>query len=448
MLKEDTSLDSLKESSSKQFSSSEALEQLLVEHSRSTKKKHIFFYFGILVLILAMGGMFFYFQHEIKSIKYKQHWLRKGMAGLKKEIVGDAQFLIKSHPLIPQILAALPLADSNGIVLNTKTVNIRQVIDPYNASIIEHGSGYLCFFRYDVIRFDEFLEMSPPKQTFSPIYIPSYDHAHLPYRAYIGVVKLDHQFNQTDEECITIDTGTHTSEDARVVKVGDEVYLVYNDLKGSDRARSMHVACLNLEDFSVKFCTDLKLDMNHIEKNWSPFEYIGDDNQPQLMFEYRVSPHKILSLPNPQVGDLHFLLFKDYIPPFTVPWNERQWGEICGGTPPQKIGDQYLGFFHSHFTDFFGHLWYVMGAYTFSASPPFNLTAISQYPIMFKGIYEAIPGNAAHLNKKVIFPCGFVIKEENGKEVIHLSCGENDAAIKILTLDKEQLLKSLKRIKS
>jgi hypothetical protein len=40
------------------------------------------------------------------------------------------------------------------------------------------------------------------------------------------------------------------------------------------------------------------------------------------------------------------------------------------------------------------------------------------------------------------------VENRDGQDLIHLSCGENDSAIKILTFDKEALLKTLKPIGS
>ena len=122
------------------------------------------------------------------------------------------------------------------------------------------------------------------------------------------------------------------------------------------------------------------------------------------------------------------------------------WGGLRGGTPAQKVGDEYLAFFHSSFRDRNGIIWYCMGAYTFEDQPPFRITKISNYPILFEGIYGTPPMNTADPMKRVIFPSGFVVEERNGKEVIHLSCGENDASVKIITLDKNTLLRGMKKI--
>lgn len=127
-------------------------------------------------------------------------------------------------------------------------------------------------------------------------------------------------------------------------------------------------------------------------------------------------------------------------------WIER-WGEIRGGTPALLIEGQYLAFFHSSFEDRAGIKWYTMGAYTFAKEPPFSMMRISSAPIVFEGIYETALCSAAHPGVRSIYPMGFVREKTDVSDLIHLSCGENDSAIKIVTFDTERLLNSLEVVK-
>ena len=88
-----------------------------------------------------------------------------------------------------------------------------------------------------------------------------------------------------------------------------------------------------------------------------------------------------------------------------------------------------------------------MGAYTFEAHPPFRMTSISPYPILFQGIYQAPLHRLASRYLYCIYPAGLVLAKEGEREVLHLSCGENDSAIKIITFDKQKLLSSLVRLR-
>ncbi len=88
-----------------------------------------------------------------------------------------------------------------------------------------------------------------------------------------------------------------------------------------------------------------------------------------------------------------------------------------------------------------------MGAYTFEAEPPYAITSITPYPILFKGIYSSEYLNTADVNKYCIFPAGLAIEKTSSKTLLHVSCGENDSHIKIVTFDYEKLKKSMTPVK-
>ncbi len=318
----------------------------------------------------------------------------------------------------PKELKDIPFADEN-LVLGTKTIEIRNVFAPYNPALIKNDNGYTMFFRYDKIR---------------QMYCGSVN-------TYIGCAKLDKNFEQTKEEFTTINTGSEFAEDPRVIQSANNTYLVYNDLIGKSK-RAMHVAHLEPTTCEIQSIIPLDLRINQIEKNWSPFTYCGKNQEESLYFQYLVAaPRKILKFENKQSS---FELEKSYARGEV--WSPR-WGTPYGGTPAHLVDGEYLSFFHSKFVDSMGIYWYVMGAYTFEAKPPFNITSVSPHPILFENIYGSTHLNTADPMKCVIFPTGFVIDEQNDKTVIHLACGENDSTCKIITLDKDQLLKSLKKVK-
>lgn len=325
---------------------------------------------------------------------------------------------------LPPEMQNIPLAEKRGLVVSTKELSIRNVIAPYNPSLIDNEKGYLIFFRYDVI------DQACPSG----------------FNTNIGCAQLDKQFNQI-AEFERIETGSVYSEDPRAVKIGDEVYLFFNDLHplGGHNGRTMRVGKVNFEKSKVDYVTNLDLQIQHIEKNWVPFEYI-DEQGPQLYIEYMMNPHKILKLPDPHINSLVHFSFDNHSAAQRLYW-PHFWGTPRGGAPARKIDNQYMSFFHSCFRDKQGYFWYLMGAYTFEAKPPFRITAISHYPIMFDGIYNSPLMNTAPHEKRVIFPSGFTTETTaDGRELIHVTCGENDCAIKIVTLNKNILLESLKRI--
>ena len=77
---------------------------------------------------------------------------------------------------------------------------------------------------------------------------------------------------------------------------------------------------------------------------------------------------------------------------------------------------------------------YFMGAYTFSAEPPFQITKISQKPIYADEFYTQSDNW-----KRVVFPGGFVSSGQN----IYVAYGKDDCEMWIAALDKEALMNSL-----
>lgn len=325
---------------------------------------------------------------------------------------------------LPEEFDRLPLSN-NGLVLGVKKLDIRNVIAPYNPALIEHGDGYLVFFRYDIV-----------KQM----------HLNL-YHTYIGCAELDKDLNQTEKEFVTIDLQSEFAEDPRILKHNGNLALVYNNLiPARFYSRAMHIAQVDVKKNKDAHIEKIDLHLSKIEKNWAPFTYKAEDGSETVHFEYQVlQPRQILKytssdspewIESPPSKDLDKWCDK---------W-AKKWGRPLGGTSARLIDGEYLSFFHSKFKTKDGVWWYVMGAYTFEAKPPFRVTRVSTAPILFDGIYETPPLNTASPDKYVIFPCGFAVENKEGKTLIHLGCGENDSAIKIVTLDKVALIKGLQKI--
>lgn len=376
----------------------------------------------LITFAFCFVSFFYYFKKEIKNIKKKNKSYKTFYKKIDNQIKTSIPLL--GNLTIPLSLQNIPLADESKIVLNVKKIKIKNVQSPYNASIIKHGSHYLLFFRYDVI------------QHKGPYY----------FYSYIGCVKLDSNFNQIEKNFKIIDLGTKHAEDPRIFKTKNGFYLVYNDLvKNGYNCRTMRIASLDIEKLTINYTTELDIHFQPVEKNWNPFEHI-ENGKSNIYFEYFINPHKILKLNDPTTNSLTHIQKLSASIYQRLYW-PNMWGEIRGGAPAQKIEDnKYLSFFHSSFQDRNGFFWYVMGAYTFETNPPFRINGISHYPILFKGIYDSPHLNIADRRKRVIFPSGFTVEKKENKEVIHVSCGENDSCIKIITLDKKKLLKSLKKL--
>ncbi len=374
---------------------------------------HLFFCCALFVWLFFFISSL---KNEIDNFKKQKSVYKRFSEKYKKEGEG-AQSLLKIT--LPYNLKNLSLRDNHDLILKTKKITIRNVTAPHNGSIIKRGDGYLIFFRYDI------------------------KHKH-DYSSYIGCAELDANFDQTAKEFVKIDTFDNHSEDPRIFTQGKEVYLVYTKSEFKKEiyppfTSTINIASIDLENYKLKFITNLDPHFNSIEKNWVPFDY-----KDRIYFQYSLNPHKILLLPDPQEN--HLICTNEETQNLSWGHPTSGWGTLRGGTPAINIGKEYLAFFHSSFIGDNGLIWYSMGAYTFENQPPFRITAISPCPILFPGIYDSVAFNTAESRKRVIFPTSFVIEERNGKEWIHLSCGENDSSLKIITLDKEVLIAGLKKI--
>lgn len=105
--------------------------------------------------------------------------------------------------------------------------------------------------------------------------------------------------------------------------------------------------------------------------------------------------------------------------------------------PPQPK-QEYLAFFHGvvHMAQ---HLvmTYVLGAYTFTAEPPFKVTAMSAWPIVSPDWMESFTYKHTDV---VVFPMTF----EHDALHINLTYGWDESDGYILTLDKKVLFDSLR----
>lgn len=372
-----------------------------------------------------IGWQFKYYKKQLASQKRKTHNRLKICRDISNGIPLKAA-VEGYRGAFPKQFDNLPLSN-NEIVLDVKKLDIRNVAAPYNASLIEIDNGYLVFFRYDIV-----------KQM----------HLHL-FHTYIGCAELDKNFKQTDKEFVTIDMKSNFAEDPRVVKLNNSFSLIYNNLVPAKfYSRAMHIANVDFNKQEASKIEKIDLLLGRVEKNWAPFIYQAEDVSETIHFEYQlVGPRKILKY-NPSSSPKWVITesSKD-LDNWCAEWSEK-WGPPLGGTGARLIGEEYVSFFHSKFKAEDGAFWYVMGAYTFEAKPPFRITSISTAPILFNGIYETPALNTASPDKFVIFPCGFAVERREEKTLIHLGCGENDSAIKILTIDKDALLRSLKKIKN
>ena len=325
-----------------------------------------------------------------------------------------------------KIFREVEFVDDCGLLLDSKVLSIPGILYAYNASIVRYKNRILLGFRYDI-------------KYKLPVAEP-------PFSSHIGIVELDDNFQVVPNTFYEIKTGSEHSEDPRLFVYKDALFITYNDfVPDFSKHKTLFLAELN-RNFNIEYSTCLDLRMKPVEKNWSPFVYVdmGDEN---LFFEYSINPHRIYRLTETKCPDLQYQISNEDLFPYGISW--WKWGEPRGGTPPIDRGDHYLSFFHSYFRtdDCPIRVWYVMGAYTFEKNPPFKITRMSTAPIIFRNLYDTkIISSIVDTTKRVAYPSGIIEGKYQDRDVFFLSIGENDSAIKILTLDKHKLYESLRDV--
>lgn len=308
------------------------------------------------------------------------------------------------------------------LVRSTKQIILPAYPDAFNPSLAKIDAGYILIFRYC------------PNQYWDP------------WVNYIGAVLLNDFFDPISEPEL-LSTGLNCpciksqAEDARIFSFQERLYLIYNDNVAINRPwfrdrRDIFIAEIRYTDGHFSLVNPIKMFyQNHYysqywQKNWTPF--VSSD---KLLLSYSINPHEIC-FPNLHDGACYFC----YETTAKIDWNL---GILRGSSPAILVDGEYFSFFHS------GHqittsvsegkpFWhYFMGAYTFSAEPPFEITRISPQPIVGEGFYTL-----SHHEKKVILPGGFVIRGSS----IFVAYGRNDEEMWIAEIDKQALFQSLVRV--
>lgn len=264
--------------------------------------------------------------------------------------------------------------------------------------------------------------------------------------------------------------------------------LVYTKVLSSVRKQTfghIELSVLSLNDTTHTFqlsppvALEITKEINEeelsVEKNWSPFDYQGS-----LYFIYRFMPFIVIKVgsfnSSINIGTMelvstthcltraHATLAGDgaNLPTGHVHAHHglRQWeyGTVRGGTPALLVRDEYyLTFFHSKkaIQQELGVKrpeTYFMGAYIFSAHPPFRVLRISRVPIALDEFYDGQWCQSPPIDY-VVYPMSFYFSTPAGEliessradntSVIVLSMGRNDIhgwSVKIRLVDLEHSL--------
>lgn len=307
---------------------------------------------------------------------------------------------------------------SGSAIVQSRQIKIPGYPHAYNPSLIPYKQGYLLSFRYTSG-------------------FPETVNGHRKDASFIGIAKLDKKFKVSEKSIHLLHIQSYssklslTTEDGRLVKVEDRIFLFFNDLPpNQSKGFAMYFTELEEENGIFVLKEPAKL-LNYpgaisIEKNWSPFFSEG-----QLYVIYSDQPRIILEV-NIETGDCR------QIPGGTPDWKWNL-GQIRGGTPAYLVDGAFLTFFHSSFpANISKGRAYAMGAYLFDRYPPFSVRAVTPNPL--GNLSDYTDDNSF----KVIFPSGMVVNDDS----ILIAWGKGDRQIWITTFDKKKLFSSLESLRN
>lgn len=310
---------------------------------------------------------------------------------------------------------------AQDFVLETKRIIIPEFPHAFNPSIIRWNDTLLMSFRV----------IPNPKNSFV---------------SWLYLIELDNNFEPIMKPQRLWTRDKHSkipsrAEDGRLISIKNKLYIIYSDnedpliSKGGFRMYIAQILCDNglfYLDTIERISSFPGNNIKRREKNWTPFIYKN-----KLLLAYSLNPHIIFQ---PLRGTNSAQLKASSRSTITWPC-----GELRGGTCALFDKDHYLAFFHSacKMATIHSHnkevLHYVMGAYLFSANPPFAITHISPEPIVGKTFYSGKEYHPYWKPVHVVFPCGFIQDEK----YIWISYGRQDHELWVAKLDKEKLYASL-----
>lgn len=249
----------------------------------------------------------------------------------------------------------------------------------------------------------------------------------------------------------TIQNGGNLHYDPRFLVYQGRLFVHYNN-NFQTRPNKIYLVELDpdmLEANAPARLLNLDGPRREIEKNWLFFEHDGE-----LLVVYTIAPHTILRAEFSGAGPIVCR------PVFQTDWDvsayAARWGEPRGGTPPVRVNDVYVSFFHSRYPlnrlhwvlrywpiapgtklprylsaverrarRLFARVCYVGGAYVFKAEPPFEPVWLSPQPLLHPQ-NELSPQYRRQANffaAGIVYPCGLAWQNPSGWLV---SCGVHD----------------------
>lgn len=205
-------------------------------------------------------------------------------------------------------------------------------------------------------------------------------------------------------------------EDSRLFVYEERLWISFTYLRGS--LPRMGLARLD-SDFQPDECWIFEGQSRRAEKNWQFFSHDGT-----LLAVYSISPHVVGA-----IGECGFSKLHEQ--EHGLPWPH---GDVRGGAPPVRIGDEYFSFFH----DRSPHAEYRTGFYAFAAKPPFRITRWPRGHCLVPAGKACAPESGT----RVIYPAGAIFRE--GEWL--LAYGWNDSHCCLARFDHAELVASLDQV--
>lgn len=298
-----------------------------------------------------------------------------------------------------------------GVVIEDGEIEIpTKYAVPYNPSIVRSldSDDYIICFRVD-----------------DKPYLPEVSlHCHL------VCAKLDKNMKWIQGSDFTIHTNTGRPQDPRIMWIADDLYVFFN--AEAPNGRRMYFAKIDLGNKEVEQAHLLDISSEYVcEKNWVPILDQNIETEENLFFQYSLSPNRIINRSCEEAAKQDTHLLFDF-------WKEK-WGIPSGGTPPIKISNSLgISFFHSYIP-IKGGRFYFIGAYLVDRNFPFEIKAVSKFPIVDKKLYNRNLRIEPWHTMSVVFPGGITNSYRSENELI-MVYGAHDRACKYAVLDIKKIL--------
>lgn len=221
---------------------------------------------------------------------------------------------------------------------------------------------------------------------------------------------LDDAFKPVSQRPLIITPDLHC-EDPRLFLYRGKLYMAYNGASYKPSSFRQHICDISSGQpgpvYALERCQPT-------DKNWMYFERDGN-----LYAVYSIDPHVVVRIDGDKIEEAGR---SDHGLKRNIWW----YGEPRGGSCPWYIGnDEFLTFFQSHYipAGFYRRV-YVMGAYVFSAKPPFEIKRITHKPLI-------APESTDTTMHAVVFPGGAVFKDD--KWVVPFGYNDVESRVAIFT---------------